>query len=229
MKTNTQARRLTCLVLCLIATLGGGEAAQTSGPKAARQSDVIYGRKFGVALTMEVFTAPTRNGIGVCGSSAAAAGPAASKLFRTSFERRIAPLLEHGYTVFAVIHAGGLAIFNLRTGERCEAGRPVRLRHRAAEFGLMVSGSVSAVPRLAEKPRSSHGISRATAPASRTVACLPRWTPAFMTAFAQTWTVMSGAGRASEARGSMAFTYMPRMAHESVRSSCRKARRTCVS
>ena len=26
-------------------------------PEAARQSDVIYGRKFGVALTMEVFTA----------------------------------------------------------------------------------------------------------------------------------------------------------------------------
>jgi hypothetical protein len=39
-------------------------AAQTSGPKATRQSDVIYGRKFGVALTMEVFTVrwPVRSG-----------------------------------------------------------------------------------------------------------------------------------------------------------------------
>ena len=65
MKTKTQTRRLSCLVLCLIATLGSGAAAQTSGLKATRQSDVIYGRKFGVALTMEVFTAATRNGIGV--------------------------------------------------------------------------------------------------------------------------------------------------------------------
>lgn len=64
MKTRTHTTRLTCLVLCLVATLGTGAAAQTSRPKAARQSDVIYGRKYGVALTMEVFTAETRNGIG---------------------------------------------------------------------------------------------------------------------------------------------------------------------
>ena len=65
MKRRTHSTGLACLVLCLAATIGHGAAEQTGRPNAARQSDVIYGRKFGVALTLEVFTPATRNGIGV--------------------------------------------------------------------------------------------------------------------------------------------------------------------
>jgi hypothetical protein len=47
-----------CLAFALsvIGTLGNLVRAQTGPAEYSRQSDVIYGRKFGVALTMEVIT-----------------------------------------------------------------------------------------------------------------------------------------------------------------------------
>jgi acetyl esterase/lipase len=135
MKTTTPTRRVTCLVLCLIATLGSGPAAQTSGAKATRRSDLIYGRKFGVALTMEVFTAATRNGIGVVWVVSSSGRSNREQTLQDSFQRRIAPLLEHGYTVFAVIH-GSAPIFNLQD-QVSDVRRAVRfVRQHAAEFGI---------------------------------------------------------------------------------------------
>lgn len=71
------------------------------GPAFDRKEDVIYGRKFGTALTMDVFT-PKANakGIGVIFvvsggwfSAHEAIGP-----------KLITPLVDRGYTVFAVVH-----------------------------------------------------------------------------------------------------------------------------
>lgn len=135
MKTSTVTTRLTCLVLCLVAMLGRGAAGQTSRPKVARQSDVIYGRKFGLALTMEVFTAANRNGIGVVWVVSSSGRSSRDQTLQDSFERRIAPLLEHGYTVFAVIH-GSAPVFNVQD-QVSDVRRAVRfVRHRAAEFGI---------------------------------------------------------------------------------------------
>jgi len=47
----------------MVGLFGNRADAQTVA-KFTRQSDVIYGRKYGVALTMEVFTPATRNGFG---------------------------------------------------------------------------------------------------------------------------------------------------------------------
>jgi len=65
-----------------------------------RTEDVIYGRKHGTALTLDVFTPARANGCGVLVlisggwfSSHDAINPAFFK-----------SLLEHGYTVFAVVH-----------------------------------------------------------------------------------------------------------------------------
>jgi acetyl esterase/lipase len=127
--------RLTCLVIGLVVTVAGGAAAQTSRPKAARQSDVIYGRKFGLALTMEVFTAPTRNGIGVVWVVSSSGRSNRDQTLQESFEGRIAPLLERGYTVFAIIH-GSAPLFNVQDHAR-DVRRAVRfVRHHAAEFGI---------------------------------------------------------------------------------------------
>jgi hypothetical protein len=158
MKSHTA--RLTVLVLSLVATLGSAAAAQTNPPKATRQSDVIYGRKFGVALTMEVFTAATRNGIGVVWIVSSSGKSSRDQTLQNSFERRIAPLLEHGYTVFAVI-PGSAPIFNVQD-QVIDVTRAVRfVRHRAADSALMVSASVSAVLRLADcSPCSSRCKSR---------------------------------------------------------------------
>jgi acetyl esterase/lipase len=133
MKTNTT--RLMCLVVCLAAMLGGGAAGQTSRPKAARQSDVIYGRKLGLALTMEVFTAAPRNGIGVVWVVSSSGRSTRDQTLQDSFERRIAPLVERGYTVFAVIH-GSAPLFSVQE-QVSDVRRAVRfIRHRAADFGI---------------------------------------------------------------------------------------------
>jgi acetyl esterase/lipase len=135
LKSSTPTTRLRCLALFLVATLGSAGAAQTSIANATRQSDVIYGRKFGMTLTMEVFTPATRNGIGVVWVVSSSGRSSRDQTLQNSFERRIAPLLERGYTVFAVIH-GSAPIFNVQDQVN-DVRRAVRfVRHRAAEFGI---------------------------------------------------------------------------------------------
>ena len=94
---------------------GGDEGAK---PQAAepyvRQSDVIYGRLPGVALTMDVFTPKPdakvkANGAGVIwvvsGGWASAHESIDGKFFGKSLaELFLQPLVERGYTVFAVVH-----------------------------------------------------------------------------------------------------------------------------
>src|SRR5262245_45697115 len=70
------------------------------GPQFTRKEDVIYGRKFGTALTMDVFTPKKPNGVGliwvVSGgwfSSHDSINPGGAGEF-----------LKRGYTVFAVVH-----------------------------------------------------------------------------------------------------------------------------
>lgn len=67
----------------------------------SRQEDVVYGRKYGTALTLDVITPQTgANGIGViwCVSGG---WYSAHEAIRPASVRR---LLERGYTLFAVIH-----------------------------------------------------------------------------------------------------------------------------
>jgi acetyl esterase/lipase len=89
-----------CLALVVLA-LGGASARPADPPAYTRTEDVIYGRKFGTALTMDVFT-PKQNANGaaiiwvISGgwySAHEAIHPAAIQEF-----------LKRGYTVFAVVH-----------------------------------------------------------------------------------------------------------------------------
>jgi acetyl esterase/lipase len=132
---RTQIMRCASLALCLAATLASGVNAQVSSPNATRQSDVIYGRKFGVALTMEVFRPASRNGIGILWVVSSSGRSSREQTLSDSFERRIAPLLERGYTVFAVIH-GSAPVFNLQD-QVADVRRAVRfVRQRAPDFGI---------------------------------------------------------------------------------------------
>src|ERR1700679_596719 len=86
----------------LLAGLAFGSACfGADDPPFDRKEDVIYGRKFGTALTMDVFT-PRKdaNGIGVV--------LVVSGGFVSSHESIqpvfIRPLTDRGYTVFAVVH-----------------------------------------------------------------------------------------------------------------------------
>jgi acetyl esterase/lipase len=78
---------------------GGGRAAD--GPMFVRSEDVVYGRKFGTALTMDVFT-PRKdaNGRGVI-LVVSGGWFSAHEAIQPVFVER---LIARGYTVFAVVH-----------------------------------------------------------------------------------------------------------------------------
>jgi len=57
--------------MCFSVVLGGAAHAQTGAPNATGQSDVIYGRKAGMALTMEVMVIEPCRWSSRCGSPSA--------------------------------------------------------------------------------------------------------------------------------------------------------------
>lgn len=65
-----------------------------------RTEDVVYGRKFGTALTLDVFEPPNKNGAAVI--YVVSGGYVSDHASITP--RLYQPLLAHGYTVFAVVH-----------------------------------------------------------------------------------------------------------------------------
>jgi acetyl esterase/lipase len=86
------------LATSFVLLYGKGTATE---PTFNRKEDVIYGRKYGTALTMDVFT-PQKNakGVGVIivvsGGFVSSHDPISPAL--------VAPLTDRGYTVFTVVH-----------------------------------------------------------------------------------------------------------------------------
>lgn len=122
---NLERIHLWLALLCLAVV--PVSAQETPGYQ--RTEDVIYGRKFGTALTLDVFKPLTPNGAAVVFiisggwfSSHAAINPA--------FMR---PFLERGYTIFAVVH-GSQPKFTI-TEIVQDIHRAVRyIRHNAAQY-----------------------------------------------------------------------------------------------
>src|SRR6516162_8402012 len=71
-------------------------------PSFTRQEDVIYGRKYGTALTMDVFT-PKKDANGAAAILVISGGWSSSRKFPAKFVF-VDELLTRGYTVFAVVH-----------------------------------------------------------------------------------------------------------------------------
>jgi hypothetical protein len=99
MKPQRATALFTALALCVIRAPANPARAQTGSAEYSRQSDVIYGRKFGVALTMEVFTPAKPTGLGVVWVVSSSGKSSREQTLQPSFERRISPLLTHGYAV----------------------------------------------------------------------------------------------------------------------------------
>ena len=96
-----------------------------------RTEDVIYGRKFGTALTLDVFQPRPANGVGiilmVSGGWFSSHESINAEYFR--------PLLKRGYTVFPVVH-GSQPKFCI-TEIVPDIHRAVRfIRHNAARYGV---------------------------------------------------------------------------------------------
>jgi acetyl esterase/lipase len=111
-----------------------GSSGRAADASFDRKEDVIYGRKFGTALTMDIFT-PKKpsNGAGVI--------LAVSGGFRSAHEQIpglaifIKPFTDRGYTVFAVVH-GSQPRFTVPEIVQ-DMNRAVRfVRHHAQEYGI---------------------------------------------------------------------------------------------
>lgn len=111
-------------------------ADENETPKVRRTEDVIYGRKFGMALTMDVFQPARPNRCGVLflvngGWLSSKATP----MMVTIQPEYYTPFLDRGYTVFAVVTSSQPA-FTI-PDIVADVHRAVRfVRHNAARFGI---------------------------------------------------------------------------------------------
>lgn len=112
--------------------LMSGASLQAQGPaKFTRTEDVIYGRKVGTALTLDVFEPAQKNGAAVF---FIVSGGFMSNHSDIS-PARIQPLVDRGYTVFAVVH-GSQPRFIIPEMEQ-DIHRAIRfVRTNAARWGL---------------------------------------------------------------------------------------------
>src|SRR5262245_36698037 len=130
-------KRLTSLIVAAAAVIGLAER-YVSGDEPqdiSRQRDIVYGRKYGMALTMDCYTPAKPNGMGVLWFVSRGGASDHDWLEAPEFSDRLNPLLARGYTVFAVVH-GSSPLFNLEDFV-ADARRAVRFtRHHAAERGI---------------------------------------------------------------------------------------------
>lgn len=91
--------RMTCVAwIVLLSAAGAGLAADT--PAFRRTEDVVYGRKYGTALTLDVFTPSKPNGAAVVMVMSGGWFSAHEMINPQVFS----VLLDRGYTVFTVVH-----------------------------------------------------------------------------------------------------------------------------
>ena len=119
---------LATLLLLLVVRTAADELAYS-------RKEVIYGRTYGLALTMDVFT-PRQNangaGVIVCVSEGWYSDPAN---IEPNIPRYVAPLIAKGYTVFAVCHGSNPKFALPEIIEQTH--RSVRfIRSKASDFGV---------------------------------------------------------------------------------------------
>ncbi|AMV37104.1 alpha/beta hydrolase [Planctomyces sp. SH-PL62] len=125
--------RASLISAVLLATaLAPSPAARADDAAYDRKEDVVYGRKYGSALTMDVFTPKSKaNGTGVI-FMASGGFFSSHEMIQPNF---LAPFLDRGYTVFAVVHGSQP---RYQVNEIVEdVNRAVRyIRAHASEFGV---------------------------------------------------------------------------------------------
>ncbi len=123
-------RHLSLIALMVLAWTPFETLAQE--PSFTRAEDVIYGRKHGTALTMDVFTPKEKaNGAGIV-LVVSGGFFSAHEAINPGF---IKPLLDRGYTVFAVVH-GSQPRYTVPEIVK-DMNRAVRfIRHHAADYGI---------------------------------------------------------------------------------------------
>ena len=123
-------RRLACAVFAL-GCLVAGPVLAAEAPQYQRTQDVIYGRKYGVALTLDVFRPAHPNGKAII-FIISGGWFSSHEAINVGF---LAPMLEHGYTAFAVVH-GSQPKFHIPEAVQ-DVNRAVRfIRHNARQYEI---------------------------------------------------------------------------------------------
>ncbi|MBN2313117.1 MAG: prolyl oligopeptidase family serine peptidase [Sedimentisphaerales bacterium] len=103
---STHVNLLLCVLLSFEAVCFSVEATHdTQTVEFARRCDVIYGRKYGMSLTMDVFTPENAKGIGILWVVSSSGRSDPTKIDKPSYRKCIQIFLNNGYTVFAVVHS----------------------------------------------------------------------------------------------------------------------------
>jgi len=139
MKSTSPVIAVTMMATMLLVAveIGASESSVASGPDApcVRISDVIYGRKDGMVLTMDVLKPAEQNGAGVIWVASGGLRSSHGMIAGDGFVRSMEPLLKRGYTVFAVVH-GSMPKYEIRE-ITADFHRAVRfIRHTAGDFGI---------------------------------------------------------------------------------------------
>lgn len=126
-----------CVLMPFVAVPAPAPAAvaQAEDKPYTRQEDVVYGRKFGVALTMDVFT-PKENANGAAAVFVVSGGWVSGHGFIDhAGPAFLDDLLKRGYTVFAVVH-GSQPKFTIPEIVQ-DMNRSVRfIRSKAADYKI---------------------------------------------------------------------------------------------
>ncbi len=111
------------------------EAERSTDPASPweRISDVIYGRKDGLLLTMDVLKPSEQNGAGIIWVASGGFRSSHGMIAGDGFVRSMEPFLKRGYMVFAVLH-GSMPKYEMRE-ITADCHRAVRfIRHHAKDF-----------------------------------------------------------------------------------------------
>lgn len=124
-------RRLSYLALCIIALASAVFAEVKTSVPFSRTEDVVYGRKFGTALTFDVFRPEKPNGASVLFMVSGGFSSNHARIDVKNYQL----FLEHGYTVFAIVHGSQPRYIVTEIVE--DIHRAVRfIRTNAARFGV---------------------------------------------------------------------------------------------
>ncbi|MBT3199670.1 MAG: prolyl oligopeptidase family serine peptidase [Phycisphaerales bacterium] len=129
---------LAVAVLCSLAIIppvGAAQREKIPGLEYTRQADVIYGRKHGVALTMDVLFPKKQNGAAIIYAVSSGFNSHHSWIEGTRFAKNMSMLLDRGYTVFLVVH-GSTPKFTIRENY-ADIRRSIRfIRYNAKSYGI---------------------------------------------------------------------------------------------
>jgi acetyl esterase/lipase len=201
------------LLFVVVAAIGLASMAREESPTSVQTEDVIYGRKYGMALTMDVFAPKsTPNGRGVI--FVVSGGFVSSKDMIPGYRVLFQDLVDRGYVVFTVMHGCQPAFTIPEIIE--DIHRSVRfIKHRAKDYaidsdrlgimGLSAGGHLSLMQGSAFKPGDPEASDKVERQSSRVAAVVSFFPPTDFLNYGRAGEVALGTGVLKDFPGAFDF------------------------